>query len=119
MIEKRTFPRLPRDWEINLQIADSPETQPVLIKGGMSDVSMGGFSFKSEWAGQAGTLIPFAINPKDDFRPMVGVARIAWARGQAGSCECGATFVWVDWTGIDPQAAIGEYILDQMTKKPA
>ena len=119
MIEKRAFPRLPRDWEIECQISKSPTSQPVLIKGEIRDLSTGGFSFRSESACPPGALLQFAINPTDDFKPMVGVARMAWTRGQEGGYECGAKFVWVDWRGVDPQTTIGQYVLDNISKKPS
>jgi hypothetical protein len=118
MLEKRSFARLARDWEIEFQVSKPESEQPNLTKGGIRDLSAGGFSFKSASNGPPETLFQFAIKPTDNFRPMVGVARVAWARGQAGSYECGAQFVWVRWVGMDAQTAIGQYVSDKMSERP-
>lgn len=119
MIEKRSFPRLPRDWEIEYQVSKSKSVQPILIKGGIRDLGGGGFSFRSELACPSEALFQFAIKPTDRFKPMVGVARIAWTRGQEGFYESGAQFVWVSWKGMDAQTAIAHYVLDKMFKRPS
>jgi hypothetical protein len=110
------FPRLSRNWGIECQMAKSPDSQPVLVKGEIRDLSMGGFSFMSNWVCNAETFFPFAINPTEDFKPMVGVAQISWTRESEGMYESGAKFVWVDWKGVDPQIALGQYIADNLSK---
>jgi hypothetical protein len=117
MIEKRAFPRLSRDWEIDYQIYESQSSQPIRVKGEFRDLSRGGFCFRTEWSCPPGSFFPFAITPKDDFKPLIGVARIAWTRDMDSCFECGAAFAWVNWRDIDPQTAIGEYIVDQLAKK--
>ena len=119
MIEKRTFPRLPRDWEIECRVSKSNLVQPILIKGGMRDLSGGGFSFRSELACPPQALIQFTIKPTDHFKPMIGVARASWTRGQEGLYESGAQFVWVSWKGMDARTAIVRYVLEKMNKLPA
>jgi len=119
MIEKRSFPRLPRNWEIEYQISNSTTAQPTLVKGGINDLSGGGFSFRSESAFPAGALFQFLIKPKYSLKPMVGVARIAWSRGQEGFYESGAQFVWVSWKDMDAQTAIAQYVLDHQSAKPS
>jgi hypothetical protein len=119
MNEKRMFPRLSRNWGVECQMSKSLDAQPVLVKGEIRDLSMGGFSFKSNWVSASDAFFPFAINPTDDFKPMVGVAQISWTRGIEGGCESGAKFVWVDWKGIEPQIALGQYIADNLSKGQA
>lgn len=119
MIEKRSFPRLGRDWEIEYQVSAPKAVQSIPIKGGIRDLGAGGFSFRSELASPPGALLQFAIQPTDHFKPMVGVARIAWTRGQEGSYESGAQFVWVGWKDMDAQTAIAHYVLDKGSKRPS
>ena len=119
MIENRSFPRLPRDWEIEYHMSKSESVEPILIKGGMRDIGGGGFSFRTEIACQPEDLFQFAIKPTDDFKPLIGVARITWTRGQEGFYENGAQFVWVNWKGMDAQTAIAHYVLDNMFKRPS
>jgi hypothetical protein len=119
MTEKRRFPRLSRNWGIECQVSKSPDSQPVLVKGEIRDLSMYGFSFKSHWACEPDAVLHFEINPTDDFQPMVGVAQISWTRGQAGGYESGAKFVWVNWKGVEPQIALGQYINDNLSKRPS
>lgn len=119
MIEKRSFPRLVRDWEIDYMMPESETSLPILIKSSICDLSMGGFSFRSESALPPETLLHFAINPMDSLKPMFGVARIAWTRGQEGFYESGAHFVWVNWKGTGPQTAIGQYVVDNLSKTPS
>jgi hypothetical protein len=118
MVEKRSFARLLLDWEIEFQMSKSESAQPIPIKGGIRDISAGGFSFRSESAYLPEALFKFAIKPKDSLKPMVGVARIAWIRGQEGSYESGARFVWLSWKDMDPQTAIAQFVLDLMVKRP-
>ena len=114
MIEKRSFPRLPRDWEIEYRVSKSKSVQPILIKGGMRDLGAGGFSFRSELACPPEALIQFTIKPTDYFKPIIGVARTSWTRGQEGFYESGAQFVWISWKGLDARTAIARYVLDKM-----
>ena len=115
MGEKRSFSRLARDWEIEYLMSETEASQPILFKSGICDLSMGGFSFRSESALPPKALLQFAINPPDSLKPMVGVARIAWTRDQDGIYESGAQFVWVSWKGADPQTAIGQYVADNLS----
>jgi hypothetical protein len=117
MREQRTFPRLDRDWEIEYQELKLESSHPILIKSEISDFGAGGFSFRSGSAFPSKGLFQFAIKPTDDFKPMVGVARIAWTRGQEGFYESGAQFVWVNWKGMDVQTAIANYVLDNISQK--
>jgi len=119
MSDKRSFPRLVRDWEIEYFASNSESVQSTPIKGGIRDLSAGGFSFRSESACPPGALLQFAINPTDSFKPMVGVARIAWIRGLKGCYESGARFIWIKWKDQDPQSAIAQYILDNMSLTPS
>jgi hypothetical protein len=119
MSDKRSFPRLAQDWEIEWSLSKSESLQPVLIKSVIRDLSMGGFRFKSESACPPKSLLHFAINPKESLKPMVGVARIAWTRDQNGIYENGAQFIWVSWKGMDPQTAIGQYVVDHISEKPS
>jgi hypothetical protein len=119
MIEKRSFPRLPRDWEIEFQMPKPELEQPILTKGGIGDLGAGGFSFKSASACPPAALFQFAIQPTDNFKPMVGVAKVAWSRGQEGCYESGAQFVWVRWRGMDAQTVIAHYVLENMFKRPS
>lgn len=119
MIEKRSFPRLRRDWKIEYRVSESESVQPIAIKGGIRDFGAGGFSFRSESASPPGALLQFDIHPTDSFKPMIGVARLAWTRGKQGSYESGAQFVWVGWKDMDAQTAIAQYVLDMMSKKPS
>jgi hypothetical protein len=119
MIEKRSFPRLPLNWEIEYQITKPASSRPILVKGGINDLGGGGFSFRSEAAYPAGALFQFAIKPAADLKPMVGVARVAWVRGLEGSYESGARFVWVNWKDMDAQTAVAQYVLDHQSTKPS
>jgi len=119
MIEKRLFPRLPRDWEIECQVSESKSVQPILIKGGICDLGGGGFSFRSELACPPEALLQFAIKPTGRFKPIVGVARVAWTRGQEGFYDSGVQFVWVGWQDLDAQTAIAQYVLDEMHDGPS
>ena len=120
MIEKRSFPRLRRKWEIEYQVPESMSVQPVPIKGGIRDLGAGGFSFTSESASPPGSLLRFTIQPTDSFKPMIGVARLAWTRGEEGSFESGAHFIWVGWKDIlDAQSAIAQYVHDMGPKRPS
>jgi len=119
MIEKRSFPRLRRDWEIEYQVSESKSVQTVPIKGGIRDLGAGGFSFRSESASPPNALLQFAILPTDLFKPIVGVARIAWTRGQKGSYESGAQFVWVGWKDMDALTSIAQYVRDMGSKQPS
>jgi len=106
MIERRAFPRLARDWEIEFQMSKPESDQSNLLNGGLHDLGAGGFSFDSATACPPETLFQFAIKPKDNFKPMVGVARVAWTRGREGFHENGAQFIWVRWIGMDPQTMV-------------
>jgi hypothetical protein len=119
MIDKRTFPRLSRDWDIEYQMSNAESIQPIQIKGGIRDLSGGGFSFKSESVCPPATLLQFTIMPTDSFNPVVGVARIAWTRAREGFYENGAQFVWVRWKAMETQTAIANYVLDNMSKRPS
>lgn len=119
MIEKRSFPRLRRDWELEFQVSESKSVQPVSLKGGIRDFGAGGFSFRSESASPPDALLQFDIRPTDRFKPMVGVARVAWTRGQEGSYESGAQFVWVGWKDMDALTAIAQYVRDMGSKQPS
>jgi hypothetical protein len=115
MIEKRSFPRLPRDWEIEYQISKTGPVESNPIKGDIRDLGEGGFSFSSDSVCPPEVLIQFAIKPTDSFKPIVGVARIVWARGQESFYENGAQFVWVSWKGQDAQAAIAHYVVEHVS----
>jgi hypothetical protein len=119
MNDKRAFPRLYRDWGIEFQMSESKSVQTVPIKGGIRDLSAGGFSFRSELASPPDALLHFAIQPTDRFKPIVGVARIAWTRGQEGAYESGAQFVWVGWKDMDALTAIAQYVRDMGSKQPS
>ncbi|MGD0782803.1 MAG: PilZ domain-containing protein [Candidatus Aminicenantales bacterium] len=119
MNEKRSYPRLSREWEIEFQMPVSKSSQPILFKSGIRDLGMGGFSFRSGFACPPEALFHFVLTPKDSLKPMVGVAQIAWTRGQEGVYDSGAHFVWVSWEGMDPQTAIGQYVVDHISKKPS
>lgn len=119
MTDKRSFPRLSRDWDIEYQMSDSESVQPILVKSGIRDFSGGGFSFRSESACPLKVLFKFSIKGKGGFMPVVGVARIAWARGHEGLYENGAQFVWVKLKDMDAQTAIAQYVLDHMFNGPS
>ncbi len=119
MIEKRSYPRLAREWGIECLMSTSEFSEPIHIKGGIRDLSMGGFSFKSETACPPEALFHFTIFPTDTFKPMVGVAQIAWTRAREGFQESGAHFVWIGWQGVEPQTAIGQYVVDHLSKNPS
>jgi hypothetical protein len=118
MIEKRSFPRLPRDWEIEGQASESTLAQPILIKGEIRDLSGAGFSFRSGLACSPKALVHFTIKPTDRLRPMVGVARVAWTRKQDGFYDSGAQFVWVRWQDSEVQSTIAQYVVDEMRERP-
>jgi len=117
MRNKRIFPRLKRDWDIEFQIFKNDRAEPALNTSGFLDIGGGGFCFKSDSPLDVETLIQFAIKIKEDLKPIIGVAKTVWSQAFGGSFKNGANFVWVSWKGVAAQSAIAEYVKDRLGGK--
>ncbi len=117
MRNKRVFPRLKRDWEIEYQIFKNDRTEPALNTSRLLDVGGGGFCFKSDSPMGVETSIQFAIKMKEDIKPIIGVVKTIWSQALNGSFKNGVNFVWVNWKGVAAQYAIAEYVKDHLADK--
>jgi hypothetical protein len=114
MKNKRDFPRLKRDWDIEYQISNNDLTKKAPNMSGIIDVGAGGFCFKSDSPLSAETPIQFALKLKDDLTPIIGVAKTVWSQAFGGSFKNGVSFVWVNWKGRPAQSAIAEYVTAEL-----
>jgi hypothetical protein len=119
MSEKRLFPRLSRDWDIDFQMTLSNKSGKALKRGSLCDLGGGGFCFRSDAPCSPGSFFHFVIRPADSLKPMTGVALTAWTRSREDAFEIGARFVWVNWKGMDTQTAIAQYVSDSLSQKPS
>ena len=110
MRNKRVFPRLKRDWDVEYQIFKNDLAEPALNMSALFDVGGGGFCFKSDSPLGAESLIQFAIKSKEDLKPIIGVAKTVWSQAFGGSFKNGANFIWVSWKGVAAQSAIAAYV---------
>jgi hypothetical protein len=72
------FLRLKRDWDIEYKVFKDDLAKRVLTAHELFDAGGGGFSFKSDSPLGVENLIQFAINLKEDLKPIIGVARTVW-----------------------------------------
>jgi hypothetical protein len=110
MKDKRAFPRLKSNWPIEYRVFKDPKAEPAVITSGILDVGSGGFCFESKASLGMKALIQFAIKPKDDPKPVIGVARTVWSQAFNGSYKNGVSFVWASWKGVAANSLIAEYI---------
>jgi hypothetical protein len=110
MKDTRVFPRLKSDWGIEYRVFKDAQVEPAVIRSGIIDVGGGGFCFESEAPLGREILIQFAIKPKNDSKPIIGVAKTVWSRAFNGSFKNGVSFVWASWKGVTAQGLIADYV---------
>lgn len=118
MKDKRAFPRLKMDCDIEYQIYKQEQLKPALDTQGLLDLGGGGFSFKTGSLLGANALIQFAIRLKEDRNPIIGVAKTVWSQAFENSFKNGMNFVWVSWKGKAAQNMIAEYVEVHLGDKP-
>jgi hypothetical protein len=117
MKDKRAFPRMKRDWGVEYRVFKDAKAEPAVITSGIIDVGGGGFCLESEAPLEMERLIQFDIKPKDDPKPIIGVAKTVWSRAFDSSFRNGVNFVWASWKGVAAQRMIADYVEDHFIEK--
>jgi hypothetical protein len=118
MRDKRVFPRLQRKWVIEYKIFGNAKAESTVIISGIIDVGGGGFCLESDSPLPIETLIQFAIKPKDDPKPIIGVAKIVWSRVFNDSFKNGVNFVWANWKGVASNSLMADYVKYNLFGRP-
>jgi len=106
--ERRKFPRLNSQWQINFRVIGSDQFQNELICQYTTNISRGGICFTSDEGIEPNAMIALTLSSGGASSELLALAKVIRCQRTRRWYEIGAEFWWVGWS--NDSAPIASYL---------
>lgn len=112
MLDKRKFPRLDEEWNLEYRTITSEEFETTPISSLSVNISGGGICFYAEEEIPKETMLALELKSTAFSSSIIALAKTVWCnkKKMKKRYEVGAEFWWIGWKNNDAQRELAEYI---------